>query len=87
MKKIPTKKIQIKKIKCIDLFLEETSDLTSIHPEMHEIFVSLSFQEKEFFKLEVRKFHFSKYNKFFQSVFFLIFRAGKVSPRDFLFLG
>ena len=43
MNKIRTKKIRMKKIKCIDLFLEKTSDLTSIHPEMHEISVSQPF--------------------------------------------
>lgn len=37
MNKIPTKKIQIKKIKCIHLFLEKTCDLISIHPEMSEM--------------------------------------------------
>ena len=35
--KIPMKKIQIKKIKCIHLFLEKTCDLISIHPEMSEM--------------------------------------------------
>ena len=50
MKKIATKKIRVKKIKCIDLFLEETSDLTSIHSKMHEIFVFQLFQEKSFFE-------------------------------------
>ena len=48
IKKIPTKKIQMKEIKCIDLFLEEASDLTSIHPEIHEIIISHPFQEKLF---------------------------------------
>ena len=38
----------MKEIKCIDLFLEEASDLTSIHPEMHEIVISHLFQEKLF---------------------------------------
>ena len=33
MKKLQGKKIQMKKIKCIDLLLEETSNLTSIHPQ------------------------------------------------------
>ena len=46
MKKIPTKKIRMKEFKCINLFSEETRDLTSIYPKMHEIFVSQSFQEK-----------------------------------------
>ena len=50
MKKIPMKEIRIKKIECIDLFLEETSNLTSIHPKMHEIFVSQPFQENVFWK-------------------------------------
>ena len=32
--KIPMKKIQMKKIKCTNLFLEKTSDLISSHPEI-----------------------------------------------------
>ena len=48
MKEIPTKKIRMKKIKSIDLFLEEASDLTSIPTGMHEVFVSQRFQEKFF---------------------------------------
>ena len=63
MKKIPTKKIQMEKIKRINLFLVETIDLT-IHPEMHPIFVSQPFQEKlfskkykSFFKFGTRVFH------------------------------
>ena len=36
------------KINYIALFLEKTMDLTSIHPKMHEIFVSQSFPEKLF---------------------------------------
>ena len=46
MKKIPTKKVRANKIKCKDLFLEEISVLTSIHPEMYETFISWPFQEK-----------------------------------------
>ena len=48
MREIQTKKIRMKKIKCIDLFLEETSDLTSIRPGMHEVFVLQRVQEKSF---------------------------------------
>ena len=36
-KKLPVKKIQMKKIKCINLFLEKTSDLISIHRQKPEI--------------------------------------------------
>ena len=36
------------KINYIALFLEKTMDLTSIHPKMHESFVSQSFPEKLF---------------------------------------
>ena len=64
MKKIRTKKIQMEKIKRINLFLVETIDLTTIHPEMHAIFVSQPFQEKlfskkykSFFKFGTRVFH------------------------------
>ena len=49
-------KIPMKKIKCVDLFLEETRDLTSIHPKMHEIIVSQSFLEI-FFRKNTRVFY------------------------------
>ena len=48
IKEIRMKKIRMKKIKCLDLLLEEASNLASIHPKMHEIFVSQPFQEKSF---------------------------------------
>ena len=57
MKKIPTKKIQMEKIQRINLFLVETIDLTTIHPEMHAIFVSQPFQKNLFSK---------KYKSFFK---------------------
>ena len=40
MKKLQGKKIQMKKIKCINLLLEETSNVTSIHPQnlYHNLF-------------------------------------------------
>ena len=60
----------MKKIKCIDLFLEKTSDLTSIHPEMHEISVSQPFQKSiRVFLPGAEKFLFLKYRKFLQSGF------------------
>ena len=40
----------MKKIKCIDLFLKETSDLTSIHPKMHET------SRKTIFRNNIRDF-------------------------------
>ena len=36
--KFPTKIIQMKKIKCINSFLQKTSNLISIHPEILENF-------------------------------------------------
>ena len=52
---ILTKKIGMKKIICIDLFLEGTSDQTNIHPEMHKIFVFYCFPEI-FFTKNIRVF-------------------------------
>ena len=55
MKKVPSEKTQMKKIKSINLFLEETIDLTSIYTKMYEIFVSQPFQEN-FFTKNIRAF-------------------------------
>ena len=46
------KKIQMKKIKCINLFLEKTSDLISIHCQKPEIWEEIS-------KRNIRNFCFS----------------------------
>ena len=46
IKKTPTRKPQIKKIKFIDLFLEEVTNPIRNHPKKHKIFVPHPFQEK-----------------------------------------
>ena len=47
-------KILMKKVKCIDIFSEKTSILISRHPEMHEVFISQSYQDKTFILENIR---------------------------------
>ena len=66
MKKFPTKKIKMKTIKCINLFLEKTSALINIHPEMPKMW-------GEIFYKKIRNVCFSGFESFLlkiQQVFF-----------------
>ena len=83
-------KIQISKIKCIDLYLEKDK-LTNQQSSRNanQLFKG---NISKFFKLRATKFHFSIYKKFFESVFFyflssesLLLNFFQLGARNFVF--